>query len=170
MICKQRSRFAVFKGIILWAFIVVCTMMIFGFIRDHLPRSGQAGVPVGPETIGQFFYAIILDLTPLLFLAALLGFVQFWYFPRRLRRKYQMNPVNQGQCMVNLTKESVSIDNSAGVSSKSSWNLFDSWFIEKSLLVLKHRSGIYVAMSLAALSEAQQDELRGILTAVLPKK
>ena len=72
--------------------------------------------------------------------------------------------------MVNLTKESVSIDNSAGVSSKSSWNLFDSWFIEKSLLVLKHRSGIYVAMSLAALSEAQQDELRGILTAVLPKK
>jgi hypothetical protein len=87
-----------------------------------------------------------------------------------LRRRYRKNPTTQGQYSVNITPESISIENNAGSSSKVGWNLCDSWLEGKELLLLKYRSGAFFPMNLAGLSDAQRDELRGILTAALPKK
>ena len=76
----------------------------------------------------------------------------------------------RGQFTVNITQDSISTENTAGTTSKSSWNVYDYWCEGKSVIVLMFHSGSYSVLSLAGLSEVQRGELRGILSAALPKR
>jgi hypothetical protein len=87
-----------------------------------------------------------------------------------LRRRFRKDPLMQGQFTVNITPESISIDNAIGTSSQSKWNAYRAWYEAEGVIVLVSRSWAGFLIGLAGLSEAQRDELRGILTAALPKK
>ena len=76
----------------------------------------------------------------------------------------------QGEFAVKITTDSIYTENTAGISSKTGWNIYDSWREGKGLILLVFHSGAYFLISLAALSEVQQNELRGILSSALPKK
>jgi len=76
----------------------------------------------------------------------------------------------QGQISMSITPESISVENTAGASSKTGWNVYDYWCEGKGIIILAFHSGAYFLISLASLPETQQDELRGILTVALPKK
>ena len=90
--------------------------------------------------------------------------------PMRLRRLYRKDPRMQGEFTVSITPEFVSADNTAGTTSKCSWNVYDYWCEGKGVIVLAFHSGSYFILSLAGLAEAQQGELRSILKAALRKK
>jgi hypothetical protein len=87
----------------------------------------------------------------------------------QLRRQYRKDPAMQGQFTINITPESISTHNTAGSSSNTGWNIYDYWREGKGMILIVCQSGVAVPISLAGLSEAQQNELRGILAAALPK-
>jgi len=87
-----------------------------------------------------------------------------------LRGIYRNDPVMQGQFTVNMTPESISTQNTAGTSSRTGWNIYKHWREGKDIILLVFHSGSYFLLSVKDLSEAQRDELRGILVASLPKR
>jgi hypothetical protein len=88
----------------------------------------------------------------------------------RLQRVYRKDPSMQGQYTVSVTPESVATQNTAGTSSKTGWNIYNYWREGKDVILLVFHSGSYFLLSVRELPDAQRDELRGILTAALPKK
>jgi hypothetical protein len=90
--------------------------------------------------------------------------------PMRLRYLYRKDPRMHGQFAVSLTQDSISTENTAGTTSKCSWNVYDYWCEGKNVIVLMFHSGTYSILSLAGLSQPQRSELRSILNAALPKK
>jgi hypothetical protein len=90
--------------------------------------------------------------------------------PTRLRKMYRKDPLMQGEFTVDLTPASISVQNTAGLSSQFGWNLFEYWRDGKDLMVLVYYSSAYFIINLAGLSEAQRAELRGMIGAALPKK
>ena len=132
--------------------ILFCLTLVFRFNSRHSIR------------------AIIVILVPCVLYIGFMVYLIFGLLPKRLRLLYRKSPTLQGQFKVNISPESLSIENSAGSSSKTDWKLFDFWFEEQDLLMLKFRSGAHAMMNLAGISDAQKDEVRGILTAALPKK
>jgi len=88
----------------------------------------------------------------------------------RLRYLYRRDPRMQGQFTVNISRDSISTENTAGTTSTSAWNVYDYWCEGKGVIVLMFNSGTYSVLSLAGLSEPQRGDLRGILSAALPKR
>jgi hypothetical protein len=99
----------------------------------------------------------------------LFGFLWI-YLPYRVRRRYRKDPSQQGEIVVQLSPEGVSEKSSMGSSTSRAWIVCSYWRESDLVIVLMTQSGIYFIFPKACLSTAQQDELRGILTAALPKK
>ena len=76
----------------------------------------------------------------------------------------------RGEITVNITPESYMYRNSAGASAQFTWNLFERWVENKSLILLVMHTRFHAIMNVAALSESQRAELRSILSIALPKK
>ena len=62
------------------------------------------------------------------------------------------------------------MQNTAGISSQSGWDLYEFWRDRKDIIVLVFRSGTYCILGLTGLSEVQRNELQGILSVALQKK
>ena len=104
-----------------------------------------------------------------LMVLCLLGFLWF-YLPHRARRRYRKDPSQQGEAVVQLSPEGVSEKSSMGSNSSRAWTVCSHWRESKRVIVLMTQSGIFYMFPKACLSAEQQDELRGILAAALPKK
>ncbi len=99
----------------------------------------------------------------------LFGF--YWiYLPYRERRRYRKDPSQQGENVVRLGPEGVSEESSTGSTSSRAWTVCSHWSESKRVIVLKTKSGIFYTFPKVCLSTEQQDEIRGILTAAIPKK
>jgi len=107
---------------------------------------------------------------PFLVLAGVWILVVTGLVPMRLRYLYRRDPRMQGQFTVNISRDSISTENTAGTTSTSAWNVYDYWCEGKGVIVLMFNSGTYSVLSLAGLSEPQRGDLRGILSAALPKR
>jgi hypothetical protein len=104
-------------------------------------------------------------------LMALFLFGFLWiYLPNRIRRQYRKDPSQQGEMFVQLSSEGVSEKSLIGSSINRSWNVCSYWRESKRVIILMTHSGIYFTFPIACLNNEQQSELRGILTAALPKK
>jgi hypothetical protein len=88
----------------------------------------------------------------------------------QIKRRYRKDPLMQGRFSVIALPNSVSITNTSGFSSQTDWTLYRSWRETKGLIVLRMKTDLDVAISIAGLSEQQRAELRGILAAALPRK
>jgi len=71
---------------------------------------------------------------------------------------------------VTLDMGSFSIRSSIGTSFQSGWNAFTNWNEKGDLVLLRFPSGTFYMVNIKGLSEAEQGELRGILSSALPKK
>ena len=76
----------------------------------------------------------------------------------------------QGEFTANITPQSISLKNTAGTDFTSVWNVYEYWREAKDVIIVVFRSGGYSTLSLAGLSEPQRNELRGILSTVLPRR
>ena len=174
---RKASSRASLKTAAFWISIMLGLLLLFKMIQPDrqlpglsarqpavhaamdLPVSDIAAEPTALERVGPF-----------LVIAGIWILLIGGMIPMRLRRLYRKDPRMQGQFTVNITPEFVSTENTAGTTSKCSWNVYDYWCEGKNVIVLAFHSGSYFILSLAGLSEPQQGELRGILTASLKKK
>ena len=107
---------------------------------------------------------------PFVLIMAIWGFMLFRLLPGKLRNLYHKDPAMQGTYTLEITPASLTVRNTAGLTSNMSWNLYESWKEGKDLIILAMKSLAYIIISLAGLSDPQRDELRSILTSVLPAK
>ena len=126
--------------------------------RDFLCRSVSRGLlPATDGTVSgdrrHIWILIVMGLVPL-----------------RLRYLYRKDPRMQGQFTIEMTSDFISTNNTAGTFSRSAWNVYECWCESKGIVVLMSHSGAWSVMSLAGLAEGQQNEVRSILTAALPRK
>ncbi len=173
---KSSSRSSL-KTALFWMSIMAGLMILFASIR---PRNLQAPVassaavfrsaqsssttPAGKTAV------LLQEVGPFLVIAGLWILLVKGLVPLRLRYLYRKDPRMQAHFVVELTHDSISTYNAAGTSSRSAWNVYDGWSEGEGIVVLMFHSGAYSVMSLAGLSSVQQDEVRGILSAALPRK
>jgi hypothetical protein len=89
---------------------------------------------------------------------------------RRLRKIYRNDPAMQGRYTVEITPDGIAMENTAGATGRSGWNLYEYWTEGKDLIVLGLRSQAYVPIPLSELALQQREELRGLLSSVLSRK
>ena len=159
------------KVVLFWIFVVVCFLLFFVFFQHGQPQQPisdnaviQAAAP--SQTINW----ILTNLLPFVIVVGVFSYVIFRSVPMQLRHLYRKDPLMQGQFTISISPESISIQKTAGSSSKTGWNIYDYWREGKNLIMLVFHTGPFFLISLADLSEVQRDELRGILKAALPKK
>ena len=169
-------RTRVLRTVVFWAFILICLLVLWRVVELNAPITAGAGEPATtqqPEAptqgSGTTAHSLLVNVGPFIvligFWALMLRFGQ--WAPRRIYRK---DPLMQGQYTVTITPESISTQNTAGTSTKRTWNIFASWREGKDVIVLIYYTGAYFILSVGGLSEGMRSELRGILTAAVPKK
>jgi len=164
------SKSSIVKTIMFWLIILACLMVLITWLQ-HSPQRAPV---VQPPTVHRVepsrnAWDYIEGFGPLLLAVGLWALTSV-LGPKLLRRRYKKDPAMQGQFTVTLTPESISIQNTAGISTRSGWDSYFGWYEAKGVMVLFSRPATRFLVSLAGLSDAQQNELRGILTAALPKK
>ena len=170
---KGGSRARLLKLVLIWGLILVCLVVLLGIYHkskqtNEAPAVQQESAEaVGPDHLAD---RLVENVLPFTVLAGVWIFIMFKWMPMRLQRVYRKDPSMQGQYTVSVTPESVATQNTAGTSSKTGWNIYNYWREGKDVILLVFHSGSYFLLSLRELPDAQRDELRGILTAALPKK
>jgi hypothetical protein len=147
----------------LYALTAFCGMLIVCAIVRASPR------PEDRDAVNSLF-VILFDVLPLEILTfAYVLFLKF-YTPYRVRRLYRKDPSQHGENVVQLGREGISEKSSIGSNVQLPWAARARWRESRRVVVLMFQSGLYFIFPKACLSAEQQDELRGILTAALPKK
>ncbi len=172
---KASSRSSL-KTALFWMSIMAGLMILFASIRprNQAPVTSYAAIfrsaQPSPTTPAEKTASFLQQVGPFLVIAGLWILLVKGLVPLRLRYLYRKDPRMQAHFVVELTTDSISTYNAAGTSSRSAWNVYDGWCEGEGIIVLMFRSGTYSIMSLAGLSPLQQDEVRGILAAALPRK
>jgi hypothetical protein len=168
---RRKSAFAKLSKftlvhILFWVIVLLLLMLLWIIVQHttpHPPVIHHAASATAPLKLLPLIW-------PLCLILAVGVFLMFGLRPSRASRMLRQDPSMLGEFTVTIKPDSISIQNTAGSSSQSSWNLFDYWREGKGILVLAYKTGAYSPLSLANLSEPERAELRTILGSVLPKK
>jgi hypothetical protein len=155
------------RKILFAVFVSLCLVLLFVVVmktrNDSVDNAPQEQTSV---TAGQ----IAQQIGPLALIAAFWIILIFVWPRMRLRRIYRNSPALQGAVTVQATLDSFSAQTSTGSVSRTSWGDIKSWHEGNGLMLLIHPTKVYQVINVRDLSEPQRDELRGILTSVLPRK
>lgn len=134
---KSARTSSYIKAILFWLAIIGFLVFVLSVVppRTQQILSGLTHVPILILIFGLAL--LMLKLQPVI-----------------LRRRYRKDPSMQGQFTVNITPESISIDNATGTSSQSKWNAYRAWYEAEGVIVLVSRSWAGFLIGLAGLSEA----------------
>lgn len=158
---------SIIRSLMISVFILFCLMLLWTIIfRTTNPQNQTPGTtPVAPMS-SSALVVVISFLT--------IGGLSTWFLvgapPARMRRMYRNDPMMQGEFTLEITQSAMSIKNTAGTTSSSGWNIYESWSESRDVIILALRPGAYFILSLSGLGPGQRDELRSILTAALPRK
>jgi hypothetical protein len=161
---------------VFWVSVSLCLVLLWVVVQRGTPRPPGAGKPANTQQPaaahqgnGTAARALLETGGPLIVFVAAFA-LALRRAPAALRRAYWNDPAMQGQFIVDISPQSISVQNTAGISSKSGWDAYSFWREGKGVIVLMARAEGYVILSLAGLSNVQRRELHGILASALPKK
>jgi|GEM_PF-1956386 len=161
------------KAAIFWVFILVCLVLLWGVIQHNAGSAPSVPVPDDADhvTADHPFTSLIQNVFPLCIFLGIWIFILFGS-RRQLRKLYYSDPAMQGIFTVEITPETFHTENTAGASGQTGWNIYDGWCedAKNHLIVLIMKSQAYFVVSTVDLSEAERDELRGVLQRALPRK
>jgi hypothetical protein len=170
---KKASRSSL-KTAAFWVLVMLGMMFLCIAVQ---PSRHQPSVTAQPAILQSSGLTVVNhDVTmsqrvgPFLVLGGVWVLIIAVLMPIRLRFLYRKDPRMQGEFTIRLSVDSISTENTAGTLSLSAWSIYEYWCEDKGVIVLMFRSGAYSILSLAGLSGAEQNELRSILSAALPKK
>jgi hypothetical protein len=151
--------------------MIVLTYVLFAVCGIEIIIS-FIGMKINPQDLiaTHNFSTTLFNLLPceLVLFVLILNFN--FYVPFRLRKKYRKDVNRRGETVQILSPEGISEESPAGSSLSHPWSVCGHWRESQGVFVLVLQSGIYFTYPKACLAQAQQDELRSILTAHLPKK
>jgi hypothetical protein len=158
--------------ILFWVIFAAILMLVITAIQHFAQEAQIAQLQAVHRVWSRYnFSELFLDIGFLLLMVGL------WVshsvvIPKFRRFGYRKDPAMQGEFTVNLKPDLITIQNSVGTFYRSGWNVFFGWHETRGMIVLMSSlaTPISVLISMAGLTNTQQDELRGILTAALPKK
>jgi hypothetical protein len=161
----------VVRRVMFWVFIFVCLMLVWICLMLVWAVVNQkAQVPVEPAPVTSSVpQAILVDVLPFVAILGVWVLMLVRLGPGSLRRMYRKDPAMQGVYSVEITPESISFTNTAGIATRTGWNIYESWREGRNLIVLIYHSSAYFTLVLSGLSETERSELRGILAAAIPR-
>lgn len=188
--CKLRFRgnfgSRTFKVLFFWVFVLVCLVVLWAIVTrsagtgrsDRAQNSSDSAQVLdqdssAPQTSANppsIVQSVVFNVGPFILIGAVWFFMLFRFVPGRLGKLYHKDPAMQGTYTLEVTSASLTIQNTAGLTTNAGWNIYEYWLEGKDFIILVMRSTAYFIISLAGLSEPQRDELRSILASVLPKK
>ncbi len=173
-LAAKTLRTGVVKTILFWAFVVITLVCIFGVItqtrqvpQDSDDDPAQVTQPVSSNPSTQ---SLIQNLVPLAAVIAVwAGLILFW-LPHTVRKRYRKDTNSHGVITLTLDPDQFALRSSTRISYQSGWNAFTEWREKGDLALLRYPNGTFQFIVLSGLSLAEREQLRGILTAVLPRK
>ncbi len=149
--------------ILLYVLTAICgILIIIAFINAWQHPEDRNAV--------KSLFVVLFNILPFDILAFCWVIILKIYVPFMVRRHFRKVMDHHGENFVHLSPEGVSEKSSMGSNSSYPWTVCSHWRESKKVIVILLQSGIYFLFPKACLSTAQQNELRGILTAALPKK
>lgn len=167
-VCRDASNFHFWRP---WRKIIVACLLAFAFLEIIIvSRAIMNGYSDGEsvfETLRAEPASSNLFVLVFFVLCCLLIFVR----PRwNAARMYRNNPSRDEIVSVSVTLEHVDVRFGSSVTSCFAWPFYKYWREGKKFVLLKLKMGQFQFLPTAGLTDAERDELRGILTAALPKK
>ena len=167
LVLKNNFRSKDSRTIAIWVVINVVLLAVW-FVVNRRP------IPVQELESSSSYASSYSLLTSILSVIGLVTLGRILYRlkkrPAILREVFQKNPLMQGEFTVNITADGVSYQNTAGSSSSSRWEIYESWSEDNDLIVLNLRNESFFILSVKALSAARMRDLQEILSAALPQK
>lgn len=182
--CKmalRSKRSTVIKTMLFWTLVLIGLILVFSIIQksSHVsaPESitepqvdSQGESEPTPVTRPASAWNIALNFASLVALASIWGFLIFYWLPNANRRQYRKDTNSHGIVTVAIDTQSFALQSTVGTSLRSGWNAFDGWREKDGMVLLRYPAGTFQFLNVAGLSDAEREELRGILRAVLPQK
>jgi hypothetical protein len=172
----RAKRLAVRPSFVSWlrrrvfvSFLLLFCLALLILVSQQHP-SPVASAPITQQTAHENFWATTISYVMFFAVLGVSGYSLLGKGWLRDRRLYRDDPLMQGEITANITSDSISTRNSAGATSETRWNAFERWIERKDMVVVVMRSEANIILNIAALSEIQRSELRGILSTALPKK
>jgi hypothetical protein len=150
-VAAYRLRFKPFLTVFNAAFFVLFALLLYFCAVVFIDY---------PNNPWNYFFAFMLP--------CLLGFRM--YIPYRVRRIYRTGLNQQGEAVNELTSEGISKKSSEGSLLYFPWAVCSRWRESRRVIIVIAQFGICLVYPKTSLTTAQQDELRSILAAHLPKK
>jgi hypothetical protein len=150
-VAAYRLRFKTFLTVLNAVFFVVFALALY--------LCGIAFI-IEPGSPWIYFIAFMLP--------CLLGFKM--YIPYLVRRIYRTSLNQQGETANELTPKGISKKSSEGSLLYFPWAVCKRWRESRRVIIVVAEFGICLVYPKACLTTEQQNELRGILSAALPKK
>jgi hypothetical protein len=153
-------------------FLIIWGALLAGMF---LEQSDLAGLnPSEIQTVPLVRQVVPASIVPALCLFCLVFLllrmrILRWLDRQSRREHFRADPGCQAETTVTLTPQSIAFRSVAG-SSESVWDGYATWAERNGILVLVTRAGVRKIMKIASLSESEKVELRGILSAALPKE
>jgi hypothetical protein len=180
--CKGVSRQTTPKLIMFWVFVLVCLMVLWVVVSkssrsaapaidNHQAAADEDSEPAPAATHAPVAKTLFWDVGPFVILGGVWFFMIFRMLPgRRLRKLYRNDPAVQGRYTVEITSDGFALENTAGLTTRTRWNIYEYWSEHDDLMVLVLRSQAYFILVLSQLAPDQREELRRLLGAALAKR
>lgn len=154
------------------AFMVIASA--FGLFWGMEPPDGMQT----HFSLSLFGFSLGLGLMPGIGLSWLCGRVFRFLHPILSRRRieaarravYRADPTCHSETTLNITSEQLSFRCGTDRLIHSGWSLYDHWVESPDILLLVTHWRVRWIVNITGLSQAEREELRGILTAALPQK
>lgn len=148
----------------------LCIYLLLATICLHLTLGLTYGLIASPEQI-PMGVALVLYL-PLIGLIIIPAFWRIYLVPRRYSRIYRLDSILQSEMRVTITSRGFTRDSDFGEPLRTSWSnyRYSREFHNVILLVEAANDWELTAVSTIELPDWQREELRDILSSVLPQK
>lgn len=157
--------------ILFWVAVFVGLVLLWAAVeRSGPPRPAAQHAAAKGAPRGSLLKGVLVAFGPVVLIGG--GSICLIFGVERMlaRRKYRNSARMQGQFTVIITPGSICVRDFEGASTQAGGDLYEWWYEEKGLILLRLRSGACSVVSLAGLSEAERVDLHGMLAATLPKR
>jgi len=169
----RSKRNGVVKTVLFWAFIVICLVLLFTVIQKNSqsgPDPQSEGETVSTATPAPTGWALAVQLAPGVLGLAAGALAVFLWIPYTRRRLYRKDKNLHGVITVTVDRQSFASRSTTGASLQCPWSVFQRWLESGGIVLLGYPNGTFAILNVAGLSDAERQELRGILAEVLPQK
>ena len=171
---KMATRLGLSARIVAFAVILLVTVMLIQLTVVPVWIVSLAN-PAGPGEWALLSWSLIWRVAVHCAIPGLIAMAAFWYWRRvsltnQLRRRYRANPNFRGTMTVAIEADRLIVESSHPSRTEESWNCIRRGREAKRVLLLSHPWGTMHMINISGLSEAEREELRGILRASVPGK